>query len=295
MIIVKLYGGMGNQMFQYALGKHMAIKNNTFLKLDTSEFEKKLGRNVTPRQYSLFYFNFLSQFATKQEVSLFIGSRSKLRTLIGVINKKRTNKKYIKESNFKFKPSILKQGPEVYLDGYWQSEKYFSAVKETIKNDLAFTDETIIQMKSNVELSKAIKNIEKNNSVSIHIRRGDYVYNSVVKRRHGVCNLSYYYKAINLINSRINDPFYFIFTDDPEWVRNNLKINKPFLIFDKNKDFEDFYLMKLCKYNIIANSSFSWWAAWLNENSKKMILAPRKWCNDSIDISDLIPVEWELI
>ncbi len=138
--------------------------------------------------------------------------------------------------------------------------------------------------------------IQSFKSVSLHIRRGDYVSNKVTNQVHGVCDLNYYSHAISYIAERISNTHLFVFSDDPEWAKGNLKTEIPTFFVDNNradKDYEDLKLMRQCKHNIIANSSFSWWGAWLNQNAGKIVIAPKKWFNDkSINTKDLIPEKW---
>ena len=179
---------------------------------------------------------------------------------------------------------------DIYIEGYWQTEKYFKNIEHTIKKDFTFKTKPD---KNNQSLLNQIKNC---NAVAIHVRRGDYVKNPVANRILGVCNLDYYNKCINLIIRKINNPHFFIFSDDPKWTINNLNIDFPATYVSHNgsdKGYEDLRLMSNCKHQIIANSSFSWWGAWLNNNPNKVVMAPKKWFNDlSINTEDLIPESW---
>ena len=178
--------------------------------------------------------------------------------------------------------------------GYWQSERYFGSYEKQIRSDFRFIE----------SLDKKNKNIlnviNKSNSVSIHARRGDYELNKKIKEYHGLLSVAYYKKAIEIINKIIINPTYFVFSDDPEWVKNSLKINNATYI-DWNKGLRshiDMQLMSNCKHNIIANSSFSWWGAWLNNNPNKIVVAPKKWFKNSKaqkGSEDLIPKTWKII
>jgi len=131
------------------------------------------------------------------------------------------------------------------------------------------------------------------NSVSIHFRRGDYVTNPLTSQHHGVCSNKYYQDAISLLKSKISQPHFFLFSDEPEWLKTNVSLQEPFRIIDNNPGYVDLYLMSNCKHNIIANSSFSWWGAWLNNNPDKIVIAPHKWFNEpGINTYDLIPETW---
>jgi hypothetical protein len=132
-------------------------------------------------------------------------------------------------------------------------------------------------------------------SVSLHIRRGDFVSNRKTNEIHGVLPLEYYYEAIRLITNQVRNPEFFIFSDDIPWVRENLLVPKKVNFVEhptSNRDYEDLILMSNCKHHIIANSSFSWWGAWLSQNPVKRVIAPREWYRIVIDTRDLLPEEW---
>ena len=289
MIIVELFGGLGNQMFQYAAGRRLAHFRKTELKLNISEFE-----SYNSRSYSLNIFNLQEEkFATLVEISrLLYGKRSLLKRAISKIQHMRPKllSTYIKERYFSFDPAILNLPDGIYLDGYWQSEKYFKDIEEIIRREFTIK---VPQTGNNKELSKIIQSCE---SVSIHIRRGDYISDSDVNKKHGECELSYYFNCIQMINGKIKKPTFFVFSDDCKWVHENFRLNYPMVIVDQNDSehaYEDMRLMSQCKHNIIANSTFSWWAAWLNPNPDKMVFSPRKWFKtEELDDRDLIPETW---
>lgn len=264
MIITRLIGGLGNQMFQYALGRFLAEKHNTRLKLDVTGFQKyKLHK------YSLAAYNINADLATVEEIN--------------------SMNFCIKEKHFSFDPDVLDLPDNVYLDGYWQSEKYFFDVKNILKKEFTVKFE---QTGKNKEIAEVITST---NSVSIHVRRCDYITNKTFV----VCCLDYYYRCISFIDQNINSPEFFVFSDDPNWVKDNLKINfKTTFISCNNADtnYEDLRLMSLCKHNIIANSTFSWWSTWLNNNLSKIVIAPKQWfesCENNI--KDLLPNEWIIL
>jgi hypothetical protein len=298
MIVTKIMGGLGNQMFQYAVARHLAIKNNTFLKLDISFFDN-IGNN-TPREYTLGHFNIEENFLTDKELKKikrnnFHGQSLPQRILrkmfIKLEKKKPISKKaYITEPSPVFTKEVLgiKTEKTVYLYGNWQSEKYFKDIRNVILKDFSLKKEFSGKTKSFLE------NIEKNNSVSLHIRRGDYVQDKKTNTFHGTCDLNYYDQAIRLIEGKIENPIYFIFSDDIDWAKDNLKTNNQLIFVSGNSipDYEEIIMMSKCKHNIIANSTFSWWGAWLNENPKKIIISPQKWFNVDTDTRDLIPDKW---
>lgn len=282
MIISHINGGLGNQMFQYAAGKTLAQLNNTFLKLDVSEFDKNKLRS-----FDLLAFETQILYAAKQEISNLLPSHNfeKAFQYLSPL-KKRT---YHREKSFSFDEKVLKLGKNVYLKGYFQSEKYFLPAKNIIRNDFTFKNNLVDH------LAGFVSQLRNVNSISVHIRRGDFSNNTEIAGYHGTLEINYYNAAIQLIKSNISDPVFYFFSDDINWVKENLPVpDASYISFNITKNhFEDLYLMSQCKHNIIANSSFSWWGAWLNTNPAKIVIAPEKWFNKGPkDTQDLIPTGW---
>lgn len=286
MVIVKIIGGLGNQMFQYAVGKSLAIQNKTSLKLDIGAFKRyKL------HDYMLDKLNIKAEIATDKDLKKIFGL-SIIRFFyrvpkLGLLIKR---KSIHKEKGFNFDKKLLNlKGENIYLNGYYQSEKYFSDIESIIRQDFVPIKELSGKNATMADL------ITKTNSVSIHVRRGDYVSNPTTNSIHGTCSIDYYKKAIEIIAEKNNDLVFFIFSDDCDWARNNIEINykKYFIDFNgREKCYEDIRLMSLCKHNIIANSSFSWWGAWLNSNLNKIVVAPSRWFNVDRNSVDIIPESW---
>ena len=275
MIIIKLLGGLGNQLFQYALGRNIAQKNKTQLKLDITPFE-----TYSKHRYSLNHFNILENFATREEINGFkkFDDNNIINNLIRTIEKIKPFKirTHIKENNYyTFDPKILTLGDNVYLDGFWQNEKYFKGIKDVLHDEFTLKE----KLEKNL-----LEVIMKTNSVSIHVRRADYVTNPNANKIYGVCSLDYYNKAIATITDLVTAPHFFVFSDDLGWCKKNIRLNFPTTFIDNgaDKNYEDLILMSRCKHNIIANSSFSWWGAWLNNNVDKIVIAPKQWLNNSI-------------
>lgn len=287
MIISKIFGGLGNQMFQYSFGKYLSIKNNDVLFFDTSFYKTRDKK----RRFSLnvFYIDH-NKIATRKEILVILGIYNNriIKKIAKMINVK--NKYLLEEKSFEFNDKFKKcKEKNVYLDGYFQSEKYFKEIDKIIKDDFHLKDGLLGEQAKMIK-----KNILKKESVSIHIRRGDYISNPVINKYHGVLTLEYYQKAINIIKSKTNNPVFYVFSDDTEWCKNNLNnLSNDLIFIEKQKDYEDLELMKNCTHNIIANSSFSWWGAWLNENPNKIVIAPKNWFSDkTINTNDLIPETW---
>ena len=276
MIVVKLMGGMGNQMFQYALGRSLSIKYNTQLKIDLSFLKNKnMGTNFTYRDYDLNIFNMSEDFE--------IGSVN----LLGV-----------NEPNFSYSQPLIdmiksKMDEDVnnsfLLNGYWQTPKYFQDIEDQIRTDFTFRDKV---EEADESIKEILNQIKSTNSVLLNVRRTDYLNTDY----HGVMGDEYLKKGVELIESKIENPHYFLFSDDVEWCKDNIKFDNMTIVDHSYKgDRFSYYLqlMKNCKHFIIPNSSFAWWAAWLNEDSDKIVIAPEKWFTDSnINTSDLIPDNW---
>lgn len=282
MVIIKLMGGLGNQLFQYAFGKAYGIKNKKIIRFDIDAYSQEgMKKFSTKREYLLDYFN-------TSEKGKFPYSSLK-RNKIFSFFLKAFNFKEIKEMEFGFNELFFEDNGSVVFDGYWQTEKYFSEIEDIIRNE--FILKKIFSVK-NFEIAN---DIFRKNSISIHIRRGDYINDKNTNKFHGVCPIEYYKKAINYIIKNVKEPHFFIFSDDIEWVKNNMKIDIKYTYVSNNKlkNYEELILMSYCKHNIIANSSFSWWGAWLNANIEKIVIAPSKWfANENINTRDIIPQNW---
>lgn len=284
MIIIKLKGGLGNQMFQYACAKHLAEKNNDVLRLDISWYHRGIPEGDTVRTYGLDQFLISAQVATEDDIKQ-IGARP---SWIGSLIKKVVNK--LRPINsYMFDPKILEQKGDVYLEGFFQSEQYFKDIEFIIRNEFQLKD---IMGRS---AHAALQDIEQSNAVAIHVRRGDYVQNKNANVFHGICSPEYYRSTIEIITKRVDSPKFFVFSDDIEWVREHIEIPAP-VVYISNKDiadYEELVLMSKCKHNIIANSSFSWWGAWLNANPNKLVVAPKQWVSDArVNTTDAVPAEW---
>lgn len=300
MIITKIQGGIGNQLFQYAIGRNLALKNNTELKFDSSFFN---NTDIdTPRIFLLDKFNISGETISDNELrKIKLSNFQNRNTLKRIVNKflkiiEETKpiqeRKFVSFRDIIFHPEVLqiRTKKNIYLAGNWPTDKYFSEIENVIRKDFTLKSEF------SQEAKKISDKIINSNSISIHIRRGDYENIEKTKSLHGgICTLDYYIQAIELI--KINNPEFFIFSDDIAWVKDNFKINHPITYVSGNNipDYEELILMSQCKHNIIANSTFSWWGAWLNHNSNKTVIAPKKWFNSDTDISDLIPEGWTKI
>jgi Glycosyl transferase family 11. len=294
MVIVRLTGGLGNQMFQYAAARRIAHVNGSQLKLDLNWFDEK--GVWTPRKYELDVFSLPAAIADPVEILLLKSRRQNpvfrrlpafLRSIVF-----HTKQTHIIEKQYAFDPQILMVSGNIYLEGYWQSCKYFEDIETIIRADFTFKDE---MDDFNCTAASSIQSCE---SVAVHIRRGDYVTLPSASSYHGHCPLQYYEKSIEYIQQHVRNPLFFVFSDDISWVRDNLAVDAPTHYIDHKGQtaHSDMRLMSLCRHHIIANSSFSWWGAWLAVNPEKIVIAPGQWFSHSDnDTRDLIPEGWKRI
>jgi hypothetical protein len=300
MVTVLLRGGLGNQMFQYALGVALAQANGTAVKLDAVYLQDRLPRRkYTYRNFDLDIFTMngtpcltnLSQAAQRVPVPGFwLGidfMRMGTRVLVGA-------EKVIREKSHAFDPGILEERGDLFLVGYWQSEKYFADAGEELRKAFRFKHPLEGEAK---EISRQIRS---SNSTSLHIRRGDYAALKHVEYVMGQTNLSYYKKAAGFMNEHskrvgIEVPTFFVFSDDIEWCKERLNLAFPTVYLDQSsagpKASHHLQLMSLCRNNIIANSTFSWWGAWLNANPEKIVIAPERWFANKAN-EDMMPQHW---
>lgn len=283
MITVGLKGGLGNQLFQYALGRRLSLDHQCPLMIDARAL------NLDPlRNYALNEFQ-ISQPLAKALTYPLHGMGSRLNALYKAISLTKTPT-IIHEKSFAFDPQILECADGAYLNGYWQSERYFLPIRQTLLTDLQ------LAAPLNTEQAELAKKIQACNAISLHIRRGDYLTDAKTHSYHGLCDLDWYARATHAITKDVSNPHFFIFSDDYEWATKNLRLSHPTHFIAPQVDGKeaiDMHLMSLCKHNIIANSSFSWWGAWLNQHPQKKVVAPANWfANAPHDTRDLIPATW---
>jgi hypothetical protein len=276
-------------MFQYAAGRALALRNDTALALDISGFEN-YGLHQGFELQRVFRGPF--ELASGADVRRLLGwqSPASIRRILArrpFVRLLRT--RLTVEPHFQYWAGIQSLPKDCYLSGYWQSERYFSDAAKQIRDD--FTFRLPLQGK-NAELAGQMSHP---GSVSLHVRRGDYASNPKTSATHGLCSLDYYQAAIRHIAERVQQPRFFVFSDDIPWVQANLKIGFPRVHVQHNRGADshnDMRLMSLCRHHIIANSSFSWWGAWLNPHGEKIVVAPKKWFANETDVRDLFPAGW---
>ncbi|WP_010433911.1 alpha-1,2-fucosyltransferase [Vibrio cyclitrophicus] len=287
MVIVKITGGLGNQLFQYATGSALANKLSCELVLDLSFYPTQ-----TLRKYELAKFNINARVATDREIFLAGGGNdffSKALKKLGLTSI--IFPEYIKEQeSIKYvgKIDLCKSG--AYLDGYWQNPLYFSQNKIELTREFlprAQLSPSALAWKDHIS--------QASNSVSLHVRRGDYVENAHTNNIHGTCSLEYYQHAIEKIRSEVHNPVFFVFSDDIEWCKLNLSsLAEVEFVDNTTSAIDDLMLMRQCKHSIIANSTFSWWGAWLKLDG--LVIAPRNWFSSaSRNLKGIYPKEWHIL
>lgn len=289
MIIINIIGGLGNQMFQYAAGRSLSLAKGTEFRLDVSDFS---GYGLHQGFELQRVFNCPVQTATRNDVQAILSWQASpitRRLLAKPALSMFRRCGFVVEPYFNYWQGIKEIPADSYLTGYWQSERYFRDVAQTIHADFTFKNPPSPR---NAELAEQIR---QGSAVSLHVRRGDYAKNPKTTATHGLCSRDYYRAAISHIAERVGQPNFFVFSDDVPWVRENLRIDYPCVYVDHNQgaeSYNDMRLMSMCKHHIIANSSFSWWGVWLNPNPDKIVVAPRKWFANNNDVSDLFSSGW---
>ena len=276
MIVVQLMGGIGNQMFQYACGRAVALRAGKPLCLDASQF---LSKNQ-PYKFELGNFNVDAEVFQSMDELKMIAQKND----VDKIN-------IFKEAHFHFDSRVIGLRDNFVLaGGYWQSEKYFQDFADVIRVDFKPRIGTL----SAEGLDLACQ-MQQGQSISVHVRRGDYT-NPLNIKVHGLLPMDYYMRAIDNIHTRIINAHCYMFSDDLDWCYNAFENIENITFVEHNRMMnvhEDLWLMSQCKHNIIANSSYSWWGAWLNQHPDKIVIAPQIWfVGGGHDTKDLVPGSW---
>ncbi|MFN3403734.1 MAG: alpha-1,2-fucosyltransferase [Cytophagaceae bacterium] len=295
MIVIKLKGGLGNQMFQYAFAKSLSEKYSVPFYLDHTFLEdKSFKKDFTFRDFELDVFNITNRRAESDQLKYFLKPSQFFPKLLFKLRKKIYGPLYVHEPAYKYNSDLMIVKDRIYFEGYFQSYKYFQQYQEAIRKDFTFQTSLI------KEVNPLVEKIKSSVSVSVHFRRGDMANNKVINNVHGICDLEYYEKAIQYIRANVNNPVFYFFSDEPEWIEKNFPLGDLQYHVIKgnssNKSFLDMYLMSCCDHNVIANSTFSWWAAWLNDNKNKQVVAPKNWLKAvDFDLKDIYPSDWCII
>lgn len=281
-VISRLHGGLGNQLFQYAVGRAVALRTGAELLLDA-----RLLNDASRFQYDLHHFEIEARVAGDDELPPAKGRSIAYAwwRLFG------SSPRFVREQGLAYNERIETIAADCYLHGYFQSQRYFADIAPTLWTELRFKQPIA------GDNARMAERIGSGPSVSMHIRRGDYVTNTKAQAAHGSADLGYYRRALEEVRSRTGqDPVVYLFSNDPQWVRDNMRLDAelvPVDINDGQTAHEDLRLMSLCDHNIIANSTFSWWGAWLNPSHTKIVIAPVQWFADpKLSNPDITPPGW---
>lgn len=298
---VRLQGGLGNQLFQYALGLAKASDARTELRLDTRAFDVR-DPTIVPRHYGLAVFGVEAAIASPAELGRYDllghwwkwahGWRPSARRSTRVISSRLLDANYVHEGGFAHQPAAAAaSGVNTYFDGYWQSERYFKPVAGSMRSllDVSGTlDARAHEMRSRIADTQ---------SLCVNVRRGDFVAHVRSSAFHGAMGSEYYALATQALMERFAIERVFVFSDEPEWCDENLRLHPEQTVVDHRYAGPEFSwylnLMASCSYFVIPNSSFGWWAAWLADVEPDRVVAPRQWFLDpTIDVSDLLNPRW---
>lgn len=292
MVIARLNGGLGNQLFQYAAGFALAKKNGCDFKIDLSSFNKNARNNHdTTRTPDILQFLITAHLATTVEVELF-------RNPMGFLSRgtRLISQRFLKRYYSDWHPEVMLQNGNIYLEGYFQCEKYFVSSINQLLGEFSLRQDLL---KGVEHLSATINTLD--NPVSLHIRRGDYVSDTRVSKLHNICTISYYLRALAEIELLVGKYNLVIFSDDIDWVRKNLNLENDALYLSEQMTSagekltapQEMILMSLCHHHVISNSTFSWWGAYLNRLPQKIVMAPSLWNRSKINgHKNILPPSW---
>jgi hypothetical protein len=285
MFVFQLMGGVGNQMFQYAAARALSLKRNIPFKV---EFDDPY--TFVKRSYNLDFFNVSVDFASSEELNA-CKPKKRFEKRWWLLTGRNPDNKLVREkADYIFDTAFFDIPDGAYITGFWQAEQYLLPIRDVLLKELQ------PRFEPSAPNAKVLQQVADTNAVSLHIRRGDYVTVAKTSNVHGTCDMEYYKRAMAYIASKVNNPVFFIFSDDMPWVKEHLPNDYPLVFVDMNDEknsYEDLRIMSSCNHHIIANSSFSWWGAWLNNKNDKIVICPARWTSNhlSADI-DLIPKSW---
>jgi tellurite resistance-related uncharacterized protein len=281
-------GGLGNQFFEYAFGRALSVRTGGELILD--DWEVRGGRS---RPLQLHHFNTKARFTNRFEnIMCRLVDSKRLRIPARILQTIAPGllPTVVRRKKHGFDPEVFEIKGSVFLDGWWQSELYFRDHRELILSELSFREPP------NTVNQQWLDQIHATEAVCVHVRRGDYVSDPYILENVGLCGMEYYQAALDLIRQRVSSPTFFVFSDDPAWTRQNLPVPEPHHFISHNcgvSDWEDLRLMSACKHFVIANSTFSWWGAWLCTHSQKTVIAPKRWFAAArLSTKDVLPEDW---
>jgi hypothetical protein len=281
MIVVELMGGLGNQMFQYAAGRALALRHGVGLQVDLGWLGSRHA-GETPRAYALRARK-ADSVATKAGRSTGLFARLAARLL-----EMTSREEVLRQVGHGYDPRLAEAGPNARLIGYWQSERYFADSAARIRDELRFDGEL------SVTGARFAERIAASPAASLHVRRGDYVSNAQARAFHGLLPATWFAAAAEYIAERAPGVDFWVFSDDPDWCERELRLPGTMSVVRGTAGAdEDLELMTRCTHHVIANSSFSWWGGWLGEREGSLVVAPAHWFADpTLDTSTIVPDRW---
>lgn len=289
MVIVHMQGGLGNQLFQYAFGRAIAARSGARLLFDMDFFDLAPGDH-TARTYGLDAFGLHCERATPEQIAVARQRGSMLRARLHGLHPRLAPDRSVKERGFTFDPRMLEVRGDAYFSGYWQSPRYFAGIEQALR------EQVTLRLPLPDRLQGIAARIAVAGGIGVHVRRGDYISNPHASAHFVPCDAAYYAAATRMLRAEAPDTPVFIFSDDMAWAREHVPV--PGEVHHVQADPHDhpamhLHLMAMCQHQVIANSSFSWWAAWLNQHPGRRVIAPKRWFTDpSMDTRDLIPSDW---
>ena len=287
MIIVRIWEGLGNQLFQYAYARTLELRTGQKVYLDVNRcFSTELEGKRNPRRYQLDNLRTkMKVYSRTEELFFFLRNQTLIENIMfGLAQSKKFPIKFIKEEDVSYKEELIQLSGCCYVMGWFQNENYFKEYRNVLIKELIPKKKIKITSRLRTVLSEC-------NTVSMHIRRGDY------KKFNFILPIAYYEHAIEYIKNKIENPIFLVFSDDIQWVATHIKFENEVIYVsqeEKLEDYEELLLMSKCKHNIIANSSFSWWGAWLNTNDEKIVIGPNRWFSTRGKNAgyNIMPSEW---
>lgn len=304
MIIARIRGRLGNQLFQYAMARSLAWERETELRLDLTHFLFEGYECRLPAFKTDFRLASLSDIGCPVLTSHLVRAAGRMSAdgAMERLDAKATRsvprfskRAYIRERtrfigyDERAADSILTSGGDIYLDGFWQSQKWFEKSRDRILDELGLAAEPPKEMMNWIE------KMHMEGSVALHVRRGDYARPGTGEI-YGVCDERYYRAAEKAILERVRSPHFFVFSDDLAWAKDNLKLHSPFTLVETQElqDYHELLLMSSCQHNIISNSTFGWWGAYLNRDPSKVVIAPERWTapGSGMEENAVLPANW---
>lgn len=290
-VYTNIIGGLGNQLFQYACGRALAARLGVSVKLVHDMF---VGYSLHQGFELQRVFQLSVETATSAELRRVLGWRHppRLRRLLAKPPLRALRgSRFLAEHAMRFVPEVLTARSPVYLQGYWQSDRYFADQAGQLRSELVF------RRPAEGRNKELLSELQEGVSVSLHVRRGDYVTSAANQQIYAPCGTGYYLRGIEVLRKRFSNARFYAFSDDAEWVRTELGPHLPGLqVVDHNRgaeSYNDMRLMSACSHHVIANSTFSWWGAWLNPSPTKIVIAPARWfASGQLDDSSIVPADW---